>query len=414
MRSVRPGFFKWLSLLLIFIFLSITSCKKISSEIKKDRKRIKKEAKVTESSLNKSVVSVVVCKAKRKNLPLSITLSGIACVREKGEILSPVDGYVDKIFFKEGDRVRKGELVIKLKNRDIELALKVAKARKLKAMAKFVVLYRSMSDLFGKDKKDNEIKKGKEEYEKALKLFKEGKIDRRRLDEVEDRFLESMIRNGGFREEVQRVISGLTEADIYLERERILYERRFIKAPFSGTISEVMVSPGRRVLKGDGLFKIVNLNSMFIKADILETELSKVRKRERVIIRFPSFPKKVFFGRVIGFSPEVNERYRTVTLLIDFKNPGYIFDGMNCEVDLIWKVLRNVVVVPRRAIVVRSGRPLLFVVRNNVALWRYVQIGEGNDREVEIKSGVNDGEDVVVEGQMTLSHQSKVKIVKRW
>jgi membrane fusion protein (multidrug efflux system) len=88
-----------------------------------------------------------------------------------------------------------------------------------------------------------------------------------------------------------------------------------------------------------------------------------------------------------------------------------ILPGMHAEMDIEYQVFENVIKVPRKAVLIRQN-PLVFVVQDQTAIWKYVELGEHNDEEIHIKSGLDEGDLVVVEGQLTLAHQSRVKIVK--
>jgi hypothetical protein len=62
---------------------------------------------------------------------------------------------------------------------------------------------------------------------------------------------------------------------------------------------------------------------------------------------------------------------------------------------------------------VRSNRTLVFTVENDTALWKYMEIGAGNDEEIEVRSGeLQAGDRVVIEGQLTLAHQARVKVIE--
>ena len=90
---------------------------------------------------------------------------------------------------------------------------------------------------------------------------------------------------------------------------------------------------------------------------------------------------------------------------------------MHAELDVEYKTFKNVLKVPRNAIVVRN-RPLIFIVdeKEEMALWEYVELGEKNDEDQIILKGLNngvkEGDLVVISGNMTLAHQSKVKILE--
>jgi len=88
---------------------------------------------------------------------------------------------------------------------------------------------------------------------------------------------------------------------------------------------------------------------------------------------------------------------------------------MHAEIAVEYKIFENVIKVPRKALLTRQDRYLVFTIkdiqgRSGTANWVYVEMGSQNDEEFEIKSGIQEGDLVVVEGHLTLAHQSKVKI----
>ncbi len=364
-----------------------------------------------QETLNEAPIPVKVVKIKRGKLPLRLQVSAITDVKQKVLFKSEASGRIIEIKKQNGDNVIKGETIIIIDDREAKLALKEAEAQRLKALSKY--LANSINISYKMSEKDKKILKEKQKkYEELLIKYKAGKISYIELRKVEDELLKFMIESGAIRDKIRRVIEGLTQAEINLEKARIRYEKTRVKAPFTGTISDIKVSLGEIVSPGTELFKLVNLNSLYLKAFVLETESSILNPGMRVRIKFLSFPGKVFYGKIRAISPELSEEEETLPVYITLRNPGYLRAGMRAEAEIEYKTLENVIKVPREAVIIRSERPLVFVVENNTAIWRYIEMGEQNSEEVEVKSGVDEGELVIVEGQLTLAHQSKVKIVE--
>lgn len=353
---------------------------------------------------------VKVIKVEQGDLPLRLTITAVTDSREKAVVKSEVEGIVSELTGREGTRFNKGDIIVKLDSRERDLALREAEARRLEAYSKFVTQYKMIIESSESPGNLQELENKKKEYETILSDFREGKISLKILKQKETALLETIVENGLFQEEVNRVVSQLTQTELNLERARLDLERTAIRAPFPGVISEIKVSVGEKINAGSDLFRIVNLQSVFLKGYILETEMAKIKPGQKARIRFLSYPGKNMYGRITSISPEVNLERKTGTLFIDFDNPGDIRAGMDAELDIEYAMVSNVIKVPRQAVVVRSGRPLVFVVENDTAQWRYIEMGAMNEEDVEVKSGVAAGELVVVEGHLTLAHQAKVRI----
>jgi multidrug efflux pump subunit AcrA (membrane-fusion protein) len=112
-------------------------------------------------------------------------------------------------------------------------------------------------------------------------------------------------------------------------------------------------------------------------------------------------------------SPEIDREKKTGTVFIHFINPGDVRAGLNAEADIEYAIVKNVLKIPRQSMLVRSNRTLVFTVEKDIALWKYLEAGASNDEEIEVKSGeLAAGDRVVIEGQLTLAHQAKVKIIE--
>lgn len=370
------------------------------------------KGKGTQGEAEEVPLPVKVIKVEQGDLPLRLAITAVTDCREKAVVRCEVEGVIMEMAKREGAWFNKGEPVVRLDSRERELALREAEARRLEAYSKFLSQYRMTIEDSPSPEIQQGLEKSKKEYEDILARFREGKISLKVLKEKESALLETMIEKGLLQDEVNRVVSQLTQTELELERARLNLERTIIRAPFPGIVSEIKVSTGEKIAAGTELFRMVNLQSVFLKGYILETEMDKIKTGQKVRIRFLSSPDKPVYGRVTSVSPEVDMEKKTGTLFIDLDNPGDIRAGMDAEVDIEYTVVANVIKVPRQAIVVRSGRPLVFVVQDDTAIWRYIEIGAMNEEEVEVKTNVAPGDLVVVEGHLTLAHQAKVRIIE--
>jgi len=396
---------------IVFLVYMGINCSKKSKEEKENGQNNVAENENAEKEETKIPVKVSI--AVKGDLPLRISITGTTEAREKAVVKSKIEGFVKNIFHREGDKVEKGETIVKLDSKAKKLALEEAEATRLEKLSRFVTEYSYVKESAESENKTKEIEKKMNDYLKVLDLFKKGKISKTQLSKTEKSLLESMVKSGIMQYKVQKAVSGLTQAEIALERARYDYENMNIRAPFSGVISEIKIPKGQRINAGTEVFKIIDLDSIYLKGQILETEISKIKKEQTVNIKLIAYPDKVLRGIISAVSPEIDPEKKTGTIFVDFKNPGFVKVGMDAEIFVEFQILEDVIKVPRKALIVREGRPLVFVVEDNdTAMWRYIDLGAKNEDEIEIKSGVEENELVVIEGHKTLAHQSKVKIVE--
>ena len=373
---------------------------------------IEEKKEETASSATASL-PVRVMPAQRGNLPLRLRISAVADVWEKATIKAEISGTVEKLPKRIGALAVSGQLLVKLDDREPRLDVERAQTSKLKALSEFLVnedVPVDIPDMTTDEKKELALLRSN--YLKATLEFEAGRISEERFQKLSETYDSRMVFSGALREDIRKAKDGLADAMIQLKQSRLNLKRTSIRAPFRGILADIMVSPGEKVSVGRELVKIVNLDTLYLKGYALESEIRHLKKGTRVRIQLDSFPDRKFFGSIDSISPEVDVEKKTLTVYVKVDNREHlILPGMHAEIDIEYRIFENIIKVPRKAVIVRQ-RPLVFVVENQIAIWKYVELGMHNDEEIHIKSGLNEGELVVVEGQMTLAHQSRVKIVK--
>lgn len=385
-------------------------------EVKEETEVIKAEKKDASKKKKKEAsIPVKVLAIKRGNLPLRLNISATAEVWEKSTIRAEVAGTIESLDVKVGGKLRRNQILVKIDDEEYQLSVERAKAEKLRALSNYLV--KDDTSLLGdqsltdEQKKELETLKGK--YQQALKDFEKRKITRKEFDKISENYQKLLIFSGDMRDEVRKATEGLSAAVASLKQAEFNLRKCKIRSPFNGIVAEILISKGEKVAAGAELCRVVNLNTLYLKGFALESELPHLKKGTKVRIRFDSYPDQYFYGELQAISPEIDQETKTITVYVKVDNKDNLFlPGMHAEIDLEYKVFENVIKVPRNAVLIRQDRPLVFKVKDKIALWEYVQIGNQNDEEIEIKSGINEGDLVVIDGHLTLAHQSRVKIIK--
>jgi membrane fusion protein, heavy metal efflux system len=181
-----------------------------------------------------------------------------------------------------------------------------------------------------------------------------------------------------------------------------------LMAPMSGTVIERTGSVGATVGTDANLFKIVDLSSVWIDANVFEKDLSRVRVDQAVKVTVPAFPDASFMGRVILISSVVDPDKRTVSVRTEVGNPdGRLKPDMFANVEIITASKATAISIPLAAVLDDGGKPVVFVADGNEFKKRDVALGLKSDDRVEIVSGLNAGDKVVVKGNYLLMEQSK-------
>ena len=235
----------------------------------------------------------------------------------------------------------------------------------------------------------------------------------------DDRITDAQVR--AERERAARISAGIEQAEVAVRRAELNMSRTRVGAPFGGRVASIKVVPGQHVGVGDELMTIVSLDPIKVDVQVLESEVGYLSAGGGARIVFAAFPGEVFEGRIATINPLVDDtRHARVTVTVP--NPrGRILPGFFADITLEARRLPDRVMVPRRAILERDGRPMLFVFdgegTTGVAEWRYVTPGLGNSTVVEIVDHpetkmVESGEIVLVDGHYTLTHGARIRITE--
>ncbi|MEN8152995.1 MAG: efflux RND transporter periplasmic adaptor subunit [Acidobacteriota bacterium] len=365
-----------------------------------------------------SSIPVKVTEILKGELPLRLRISATAQVREKTTIKSEVSGKVERINIKVGDRVRKGQLLVKIEDIEKKLDVERAKANKLKSLAEYLI--NSGLEEFKESQPDDvdmgEVEKIKKKYLKAIEDFEKGKISETLFNKISDEYDKVMVSSGTLRQNIRKAHDGLSEAIISLKQAELKLKRTSIYSPFQGVVSDLTISRGENINTGQEVLKVVNLQSVYLEGFALESEIKNLKLGTQVRVKFDSYGGKYFFGEIEAISPEVDPQNKTISIYVKMDNKdNKILPGMHAEIDVEYKVFKDIIKVPVKSIIIRQDRPLLFVVNGKTVKWVYVELGPKNDEEQIIKSfqsEVSPGDLVVIEGHSTLAHQSRIKIIK--
>lgn len=184
--------------------------------------------------------------------------------------------------------------------------------------------------------------------------------------------------------------------------------RRFpLTAPVTGTISEIKATSGQQVEAGTELLSIVNLTVILIEAQVFERDLPAVRESTRASFTNPALNNEIYTigtsdgdGRLISIGQTVNPETRTVPVIYEMKNPlNRLRDGMFVEITIDTSGNRQVLAVPKQAVVTDQGQTFVFVFDGGETFEkRAIVLGAEGADYYEIGSGLKQGERVVVEG----------------
>lgn len=357
---------------------------------------------------------VKVVEAQIGDLIIKLKFPGEAVTNMKINMKTELAGVIKSLKVEESKHVKKGELLVELDDEKYRLDLEQEEATRLKVLSELLVEKRFAEPEETRSGSDQEkIQKVKDDYEETRRRFHSGLISRAEFEKASKEYELSLIESGEKKEEIRAAAKGLTQAEIRVKAAQMNLEKTKIKAPFSGIIHDIKVSPQERVTSGRELFTLVNIDRIRVHAKVLESEIGKMKVGREVDLKFSAYPGKIFKGEVKAISPVINPQDKTCNVIIDVANPEEeIKPGMHVEVEIAAEIHKDKLLIPQDAVLVRSGRKLAFVVEEGLAKWRYIDVGLENEDYAEVLDGIKEGESVIIEGHFTLAHDARVRIQK--
>jgi cobalt-zinc-cadmium efflux system membrane fusion protein len=320
--------------------------------------------------------------------------------------IGPVhEGRIVNLYVGQGSVVRKGQKLADLESADIDQA----EADYLKALADYENARRTSAA---------EVKFAQATYDRTKMLYEKtitaGKNLQQAEHDLEVAKATAASSIAGTRVAVSNarrhlLILGLKDSAIdALASKPNLASVFSLTAPISGIVVERNATIGATVGADANLFKIIDLSSVWIDANVFEKDLERVRRGQEVKVTVPAFPGSSFSGRVILISSVVDPETRSVKVRTEVPNPdGRLKPDMFANVEIITDVHRTAVSIPQSALLDDGGKKVVFVATNNGYEKRAVTVGiQSNDR-VEILDGLQAGDKVVVKGNYLLLQQSE-------
>ena len=321
-------------------------------------------------------------------------------------VIGPVNqGRIVRLYAGQGTRVRKGQKLADLESADIDQA----EADYLKALADYENALRSSAA---------EVKLAQENYDRNKQLYEQRVTAGKNLQsaehdlEVAKAARESSVNGTKAALTAARrklLILGLNDATIdALSKKTDLAATFSLNSPIDGIVVERNATVGASVGTDANLFKIINLSSVWIDADIFEKDLPRVRPGQEVRLTVTAFPQSGFSGKVILINSVLDPDTRTVKVRTEVANPdGRLKPDMFANVQIVTDVNRAAISIPQSAVLNDDGKTIVFVAEGNGYKKRQVQAGIQNNDRVEIVDGLNAGDRVVVKGNYLLLEQSR-------
>jgi Cu(I)/Ag(I) efflux system membrane fusion protein len=222
-----------------------------------------------------------------------------------------------------------------------------------------------------------------------------------------------LISNPGFEGSRRRLENLDVPPDVIAEMERTRKVPLTIAwtAPRDGIVLERNATDGMKAASGQVLFRLADISTIWVLADVPEEDIGNVVVGEEVAIRLRSLSGRVFPGRVAVIYPQVNTDTRTVRIRIEIANgDGALLPEMYADVDVVGGAGSPVLAVPDSALMDTGTRQVVIVDKGDGRFEpREVKVGRRGEDFVEIREGIEEGDRVVVSANFLIDAESNLK-----
>lgn len=413
-------------------------------------------------------VEVTTERSAKRSITESVSANGKIQPETELKITSDVSGEIVEMMVKEGDQVKKGDLLCRIKPDIYESAFERANATVNSSRANLKTTESQLAQA-----KAN-LANAEAAYNRNKKLFDQNVISQQDIDASRATYEASKANVAGLEASINAADFTVQSVEASSREAKENLSKTYIYAPVDGTVSKLNVEKGERVvgvqgLQGTEILRLANLNEMEASVEVNENDVIRVAKNDTAIIEVDAYIGKKFKGivtevansanttgisvdQVTNFVVKIRMLRESYAYLVTEANPAPFRPGMSASVDIQTKRVSNVVTVPIQAVTTRNadttkaGKPMgdeeqgivvkneteekmqakkkteelkecVFVNRKGKAEMVYVKTGIQDNDYIEITEGLKEGEEVISGPYSAVSKAlkkgSKIKVVEK-
>jgi RND family efflux transporter MFP subunit len=320
-----------------------------------------------------------------------LTASGYIVAQRKASVSSKGTGVLVYLGVVEGDKVKAGQIIAKLDDRDIVAQLDEAK---------------SNLHLF-----NAQLTEVENNYNREKELFSRGLSSQQSLDQAESAY--------------KSLLANIDIADARIRAAEVSLENMIIRAPFDGTVltknaevGEIVAPFGASTTSRAAVVTIADMNSLMVEADVSESNIEKIKQGQDCEITLDSNPGKRFQGYVFKIVPTADRSKATVLVKVAFKSyDSSVLPEMSAKVSFLSEKTKEekdqtpVLTVPLSAVEDFNGKKVVYLIKDDAAIQKEITTGRLFGNYVEITSGLEEGEKIIDDLNEKIKDGVQVKIM---
>jgi RND family efflux transporter MFP subunit len=322
------------------------------------------------------VVRVTTAQAQKAAVEQTEWTVGVIESRLSAQVAAEVPGKVVRVLADEGQAVRAGQVLAEIETRQYQLGQEAdqAEAGRLEAL----------------------LRNKQMELDRARKLVAEKLVAAEQVDAIESEL-------DALRQQLEGARARVAESERRLGKTRV-------SAPVDAEIAERLVDVGDFVQAGTVAFEVIDVEHLRVKLPFPEYRAPALAVGQKVRLSSAAAGPAPIGAAVTEVRPSVNPANRSITIIVDFDNPGGWRPGASVRAEVVLAVRSDAVTVPQVAVVRRPVGDVVYVIRDGKAEERPVKRGLRSGTTVEILEGLAPGEVVAVDGAGFLTQGGSVDV----
>lgn len=309
--------------------------------------------------------------------PITYTVPGSVISDGRIDLSSRVVGFIRQLDVREGQRVARGDLLVRIDPTDIDQAIRQARA--------------------GVQASEEDLQDAEHEVDIYGTLVKTNAVAKETL------------RKAKVRRDIARVT--LDKAQSALAAAAAQKNYATITSPVDGVVVSVARRSGEMATTGATILTVESREVLLFKAYVSESNLSAIDPEKPVSVRIDTLKNAAFKGRIRGIVPSGDDVTRRYEINVVLPADPRLVPGMFGRADIVFG-MREALMVPRAAIVTRGGLEGAFVLDGKVARFRWLRTGQTIEDRVEVVAGLSDGERIVSAANDMLRDGSEIQAVE--
>lgn len=352
--------------------------------------------------------------AGKGTIQRTVVENGIVDAKAAHDLYTDAGGKVISLPVEVGQMVQKGQVIAALDNTEIALQISSTQSQLSQVKAAVLSQQASLSGI------GTELAAAEKHFVRIEQLFKAGGASQVDYD------------NASFTvEKLQKSFDELSTSLNYARQQEKSLEdalriaqdsnnKLTIRSPIEGKLMYLNCEEGQVLMPGAQVAGVAVSGELEVRADILSDDIAEVAEGQNVLVTAPVLGDTVLTGQVIKVYPQAEEKMsalgviqRRVPVIISLEEGGILKPGFEVRVEINTVKKDNVLILPRGSIKVsQNNQKEILVVRNNKTETRIVETGVYDSNNIEIISGVKEGEQVVKDAGSSISAGTRVKIIQ--